>query len=439
MSPTAQLPPEILTEIFRLACQTFEDGGKLLVPLFFGCICKEWREIAWSTPLLWNNVSLQISRKTFKLQAHLLNDWLLRARTSPLYIKLTTDDEHESTFCSLRSTMDVLATRSSYWRSFDSPLPLQCHDILVDNHFPMLEFVSLHPPKGTISTFNHPPNMLLSAPKLRDVDLSGYNLSAMALPWDQLRRFKTQFLTVDECLKILQRSAALRDCHLESVYSPELFPASITNPLQSHLESLDVTLIKPGAISLLESVTLPSLRELRIHCGGRPGSFILPAVASLVTRSSCNLQLLHIEKQDFYEDDLISCLEKVSSITHLRLIALGDSADPSTGLSCKLIAMLHPTYQAGRPLLPNLTYLDYHDRVHCDASSVVAVLSARWRILGQGPSAPENKDPRVGAQLATVNIISPGPFSLSPEAKREIKRLSGEGMLLDIRSIESSI
>ncbi|KAH9475192.1 hypothetical protein JR316_0012303 [Psilocybe cubensis] len=433
MSPIGQLPPEILTEIFRLACHTYEDGGKSHLPLFFGRICKEWRDIAWSTPLLWNNLSLRISRKTSKIQAELLKDWLPRAQTSPLHINLTVDDEQEMTFCSLRTIMEVLATRSSYWRNFSSVLPLQCYDVLVGNYFPMLSSISLHPPKGSISTFCHPPNMLLSAPKLRDVDLSGFNFSATALPWDQLRRFKTQFLTVEECLKILQQSPTLKDCHLENVYSAEIFPASIANPLQSHLESLDVTLIKPGAVSLLESVTLPFLRKLRIHCVGRPGSFILPALASLVLRSSCALQLLQIEKQEFHEDDLISCLDAIPSLSHLRLITLGDGVNPSTGLTCKLVTMLHPLYQAGRPLLPNLSDLYYHGPLHCDEGSLMAVISSRWRSRGREPFIPESQQPDDIAQLSTVNIITPNLFPVSTDVQCEMKRLSREGMHLDIR------
>ncbi|KAJ3486073.1 hypothetical protein NLJ89_g11844 [Agrocybe chaxingu] len=207
LSPTARLPPEILTEIFRTTCQQSET----VTPLFFGSICKEWRDIAWSTPLLWNTVSLHVSRKTHGSQVQLLGEWLSRANTSPLYIKLTSDDEHESIFCSLRAVMDVLVTRAPFWHSLDCLLPPQCHDVLKNNHFPLLTSVSVRPPKGTISAFSEPPNMFLSAPKLLDVDLSGYNFSSMVLPWDQLRRFKTQFLTVAECLKVLRRSPDLKD------------------------------------------------------------------------------------------------------------------------------------------------------------------------------------------------------------------------------------
>ncbi|KAF8966047.1 hypothetical protein BDZ97DRAFT_1917754 [Flammula alnicola] len=377
LSPTAQLPLEILTEIFRLASQASDDGERAIPPLFFGGICKEWRNIAWSAPLLWNSVSVHVSRKTHGSQVQLLGDWLLRAKSSPLFIKLTSDDEHESIFCSLRAIMDVLVTRSMYWHSLDSLLPPQCHDILKNNHFPMLTSVSVRPPKGTISTFSEPPNMFLSAPKLLDVDLSGYNFPAMVLPWEQLRRFKTQFLTVAECLKVLRRSPNLKECHLESVYSPEILPSPMADTLYSELESLDVMLIKGAAISLLDSVTLPSLRELRIHYSG-PGGFLLSAISSLVLRSACNLHRLCIEKQNFNDDDLIPCLETVPSLSHLRLTVLGDGLHPSTALTNKLVSMMNLAHNSGQPLLPNLESFEYRGRIMCDSTSLVDMLSKRW-------------------------------------------------------------
>ena len=125
---------------------------------FLGGICKDWRQIAWSTPLIWN----MVSRKAHGSQVQLLRNWLLRANSSP---KLTFGDEHESKFCSVCAiwSMDVLVTRSTYWKSFNCLLPPQCDDIL--NHFPMLTSISLRSP-GTISTFSQPPNMFFSAPEL---------------------------------------------------------------------------------------------------------------------------------------------------------------------------------------------------------------------------------------------------------------------------------
>ena len=192
--------------------------------------------------------------------------------------------------------------------------------------------------------------MFLSAPKLLDVNLSGYNFSAMMLPWEQLRRFKAQLLTVAECLKVLKRSPSLKECHLESVYSPEIFPLPVSlDTFYSELEHLDITLIRGAAISLLDSITLPFLTHLRVHYSGIAG-FTVSAIHSLVLRSSCNLQRLYIEKQRLDDQDLLPCLESVPSLSHLRLVVVGDSG----GLSKRFVSMLHPSRNSGPPLLPKL-------------------------------------------------------------------------------------
>ena len=45
-----------------------------------------------------------------------------------------------------------------------------------------------------------------------------YKYSAVTPPREQLQRFKTQFLTVAERLKVLGRSPSLKESHLDSVY-----------------------------------------------------------------------------------------------------------------------------------------------------------------------------------------------------------------------------
>jgi F-box-like len=429
LSPTALLPVEILAEIFRLTCQLEDElGGPSVTPLFFGGICKDWREIAWSTPLLWNMISLHVSRKAHGFQVQLLRDWLLRANSSPLFIELTSDDEHKSIFCSLRIIMDVLVTRSTYWKSLDCLLPPQYHDILKNNHFPMLTSVSLRPPKGTISIFCEPPNMFLSAPKLLDVDLSGYNYSAMMLPWEQLRRFKTQVLTVAECLKVLKRSPSLKECHLESVYSPEIFPSPV--PLEnfySELEHLDITLIRGAAVSLFDNITLPSLSQLRVHYSGAAG-FNLSTICSLVLRSSCNLQRLCIEKWHIHDEDLIPCLESVPSLSHLRLVVLGESE--SAGLSKNFVLMMHPSRDSGPPLLPKLTSFHYEGPVECDSHSLVDMLSERWCA-----QSAKNRNAIPIATLNTAKIVSHARYELTDDVECKMRWLRKGGMDLSIRSV----
>jgi hypothetical protein len=422
LSPTARIPSEILTEIFQIACQPVDNGHRQAVtPLFIGSICGLWRDTAWSTPLLWSTILLDVSRKQHGAQVQLLGDWLLRARSAPLSIKLIAEDEYEYVVCAFQAIMQVLIARSDYWLTFDSLLPPQCHHIFKNINFPMLTSVSLHPPKSTISTFNAPPDIFLTAPKLFNVDLSGYNFASMVLPWEQVRRFKTQLLTVTESLKILQQSPNLQECHLEYVYSSDSF---ISKPIVPHaqLKHLDVMLIKAASVSFFDCISLPSLSDLRIHYSG-PEKLPLSPIISLIRRSACRLERLSVEiKSD--DTDLISCLEAIPSLIHLHLEILGSAHtamgfNPAMGLTRRFVTSLDPLGNPSRLLLPNLKYFDYKGPVLCDCRTIIDMLARRW-YLSDG-----------GTQLKLAKVLSTDRYYITADVQEELSNLWEEGM--DVR------
>ncbi|KAF8162751.1 hypothetical protein B0H34DRAFT_650704 [Crassisporium funariophilum] len=428
LSPTARLPPEILTEIFQVTCQRVtesEASNVRITPLFLGSVCKGWREIAWSTPLLWNRLTLHASEEQYGTRALLLQEWLFRAQTSPLFIMLTLEDEQEATICSLRAIMGVLVTRSMYWHTFESLLPSQCHDILQSCVLPNLVSVAIHPPKGAISTFSDPPDIFLTASKLLRVDLSGYNFSAMLLPWGQLERFRTQFLTVSECLKILQRSPNMTECYLENVYSPASF-MSTGNVEHSQLQRLDFVPIKAAGMSLLDNVSLPALRQFQIYYNGNE-HIPLSSISSLVSRSCCNLRRLAIENCYSCDmDDLIQCLEAIPSVTDLR-VDLSNIEDRTTGLTSRFIASLACTNE--RPFLPNLITFVFSGQVFCQSTVLLNALVSRWKSESTSLSLKiSNK-----AQLKFVDINASHRYDLNPDAKGKLRNLVEEGMEISVQ------
>ena len=114
LSPMARIPSDILIKIFQIACQPVYKKNfrskQAVTPLFIGSICRLWRDVAWSTPLIWNTIFLYISRKHHATQIQLLRDWLLNARSAPLTIKLTTEDENESVLCAFEEVLEILVT-----------------------------------------------------------------------------------------------------------------------------------------------------------------------------------------------------------------------------------------------------------------------------------------------------------------------------------------
>ena len=295
----------------------------------------------------------------------------------------------------------------------------------------MLTSVSMHPPKNTISTFNTPPEMFLSAPRLLDVDLSGYNFAAVVLPWEQVRCFRTQLLTVTECLKVLRQSPKLQECHFEHVYSPDNFtPKSIISHAQ--LKHLDLMLIKAASMSLFDNITLPSLSHLRIHYSG-PEKIPLSSITSLVLRSACNLKRFTVEKYQFEDTDLISCLEAIPSLKYLRLEMLG-FANQSMGLTKHFVTSLDPLSNPSRLLLPNLKYFEYKGRILCDCRIIVSMLAHRWRLYDGG--TPQSI-PRV-SQLRLAEVLSTVRYHVPADVQEELSNLSEEGMLVRVDSLVPS-
>ena len=156
--------------MLRLTCH-LEDGlGRPPVTLVESA--KTGAKSAWSTPVLWNVIPLHFSRKAHgsqfrsseigsceQIHRHSSSSWHLTTNTNP-YFALSA------------LSWTVLVIRSTYWKSLHCLLPPQCR------------------PSANHSTCS----FLLQS-----------SLTLMLLqkkPWEQLRRFKTQFLTVAECLKV---------------------------------------------------------------------------------------------------------------------------------------------------------------------------------------------------------------------------------------------
>ena len=427
MSPTARIPSEILIEIFQISCQPVYNGYRQAVtPFFIGSICRRWRDVAWSTPLLWNTILLHVSLKQHSSQVQLLRDWLLNARSAPLSIKLIAEHEHGPVLChAIEAIMRILVTRSDYWLTFDSCLPSQCHNIFKNINFPMLTSVSL------VST-SIIPDMFLTAPKLVDFNLPHYNFSMM-LPWEQIRCFKTQWLTVPMCLKIIRQSPNLQECHFEQVDSRfSLTSKTITSHAQ--LKILYVMLRGTGAssesMSLFDSVTLPSLSNLRIQYKGTK-RLPLSSITSLFLRSASILERFTIEFP-FDNADLIPCLEAIPSLTYLHLERLwAQSSD--MGLTGDLVASLDPlsNLNSSRLLLPNLKYFKYKGPALCDCRTIVDMLAHRWHLPNDGGASQSIR----ASKLQLAEVFSTVPYHVTADVQEELRNLLEEGMLVRIESL----
>ncbi|KAJ7648639.1 hypothetical protein DFH06DRAFT_1095428 [Mycena polygramma] len=87
--PILTLPVELTSEIF-LHCVPVEPVPSVRVaPMLLGRICQEWRQIAYGDPRLWSSLSIaEPAWYSFGLEA-LIQDWVLRAGSVPLFFSMT--------------------------------------------------------------------------------------------------------------------------------------------------------------------------------------------------------------------------------------------------------------------------------------------------------------------------------------------------------------
>jgi hypothetical protein len=81
---------------------------------------------------------------------------------------------------------------------------------------------------------------------------------------------------------------------------------------------------------------------------------------------------------------MLRILSRVPSLSHLRLVVLGESA----GLSKNFVLMMHPSCDSGPPLLPKLTWFHYEGPIESCGHVVGEMVST----TSQKPQGYPNHD-----------------------------------------------
>lgn len=135
LSPIDRLPAEIKTEIFHnaLLSKNFHGGDLPVTPFFLGKICQGWRNFVWSSPVLWTDVHLCLSKRRYKSQTNLLREWLSRTAGCGLSFHLTTVDSSRTWI--LDPPQEILVafvSVSTQWKEVEFFIPDNddCFDII---------------------------------------------------------------------------------------------------------------------------------------------------------------------------------------------------------------------------------------------------------------------------------------------------------------------
>ncbi|KAJ7045289.1 hypothetical protein C8F04DRAFT_1068359 [Mycena alexandri] len=221
------LPAEIVAQVFCWTLVPSRSQPKSTPrkePWRLGQICRVWREIALSTPELWNTIEISTGPHISDHYGERIRTILSRAASLPLAISFTLDDQcnfitdYTSTISHFLTT---IVPHSHTWEDIDlssiTPASLDALQ-LVHHQLPLLKFLVLalrtRPHDGKLSAvFN-------DAPLLRKVHLSNFGSQPFALPWAQLTSLDVSNCYGTEVAEILGWTPALVNLNIGVIWSP---------------------------------------------------------------------------------------------------------------------------------------------------------------------------------------------------------------------------
>ncbi|KAF9005003.1 hypothetical protein BDQ17DRAFT_1541030 [Cyathus striatus] len=477
LSTMSRLPAEVLAEIFQYSTPynvnpKMTTQRELLSPLFLGAVCKEWRDIAWTTPYIWTSVSILISgAKRYPIQVGLLQGWLQRARGLPLTINLEFNipsafDGNWSDAAAERndpaSIIKLLLDYSNQWKSIDFFLESSWyhHFENLGRHFPLLESASFRRERLTREPTWTVLDILASCPKLHDLYIQKFTSSDFALvQWKSLQSVAIACSTAEDTEYILSRAKNVKDVYISDIYRQNWVGnsldqlADITLP---ELVSFAMTETSAQDICLIMGrLTLPKVQDIqlatprpepdsivdeRFDCIDFGWNFKRWSKAWKSTLTSIKIEGVLRETSDL--------LRGLGEFPSLQIVEIENyEGQPLDALllaralieGTEVLEGLVSADWTFQPVLPSLRQFKYTGPVHvARAQQVVEALYFRWKLAIpaslSGYVKPEVPGMANIKQLKEFTIVAPDtpPITLNNFVHYELLALAEEGLDVDI-------
>ncbi|KAF8213950.1 hypothetical protein K438DRAFT_1802613 [Mycena galopus ATCC 62051] len=375
ISPIRRIPQDVLLEIFG-ACLPSEHNALIdpaEAPLVLGRICRHWRSVAYSTPMLWSSIHIPSLNYLRVPPGHLLRlervveAWLERSGTCALSVSFFDHTNHflvsdlevhplilrllpvSRRLCHLTLEGDAEFFRPLL-RLGPEDLPLLKHIWIKSTAYPAFED---HPDFTTA----------MQIPTLEDLSLIAPLADAPSLPvkWSQLTRLRLecyQVATTDGgldlggALDVLRRCPNLAQCELVVTKASEDPGLALINTAPIILPHMEALVLGgwPFFEKWLSFLVVPNLLSLRIgeaHWGDRANS-------------------ADINPIQFTSSSLRELLQSFPMISHLRLFS--SMAPSDIFLGDEFMELFYPPHDLC-PELSNITILA------CTGFSDTAVLA----------------------------------------------------------------
>jgi len=334
-----RLPPELLGTIFATVCHadfhkfhSDKSRHNKTTAFTLGQICREWRDIVWSTPEIWSHVFLCLSLTRYDAQVKLLEGWLNRSGICPLSLNFIFQNEEDWSKKEPPMELINLLSSSSYrWRVINVVIPEGWYQALneIIHNIPILVNVSTQPlwsDCGLSPAKRKQFTLFKYAPVLKDVHLNGYYLADVSIPWGQLRHLALQHVYLDECFFGLSKSPDITTCRIYTILDNDVNRVVVESDIRLSLleEMLFFSALWDDTERLFSHLSTPLLHTLEFSTP--QDDLDLPKIPSLLLQSGSRLLKLKLDAFTFTSDE-VELLELLCNIPTLQKVEILMKAD----------------------------------------------------------------------------------------------------------------
>ncbi|KIM36727.1 hypothetical protein M413DRAFT_31363 [Hebeloma cylindrosporum] len=318
-----RMPFEILSQIFFFSLpESFFDYSDFeSTPLLLGAVCLMWRDVAWSTPQLWNRMKIQLTPRSLRSKVKVACGWLNRSGRLPLFIRISvrSPDLYDPVFThSIPSDPDT-ARLNKYSNHF-YPLASAINEYsdrlyhLDLDGFSHWSFSNLSSPR--VSSMLHTlklgcnvggsrnysaiafcPEGKVFAPSF--VKIYHIPFSSIGINWANVTQLEVERFCANECFQVVRRAPLLVHCTFLDVVSNPGSSSSYSNPggqrfPHLHLKELVVRPRESGIDTFFNRLSIPSLESLDIGVKREYYEASIP-VDAIIGFLACSPLLHHME------------------------------------------------------------------------------------------------------------------------------------------------
>ena len=441
-----RLPPEISSYIFRLCFPTlnfesshlWNEAAAFTGVLNLGAVCRKWRQLAWTTPHLWDTIFITIQPSTRRSLAEtlpdLLREWLSRSGMRPLTIFFRysgCSEGSDSSDLSMLSykcagkaldsaadlVIEVINLHSGRWRNLHLDVGPDIPERFCGSIQPtQLLFLDLAMDGGSSPTLKF---VMKSKPFPTQLALTNFPPTMVDIGWDNITRAILWDLTADECLEVLQRAPVLEYCMAELWDNHDVTVNLGTIILHQRLRSLNSSY---DGTRFFEAINVPSLEEWVHDIRGYP--LPMTAMVSLLERSGCCLKILDLQNISAPPNDLSKLFQAMPSLE--RLILRFGSVKNADGVMDDILARIFNSPSSNSTIpsedANHESFLPYLQFIECMTSCGMAPFS--WNHIPQLY--------RQGHRHSLMLVSAAKESHISDETALELLKLTNDGVNLQI-------